>query len=164
MTRTSLALISLIVLAVSCAAPVPRGRAAGVRAAASAASGDAAAVAPAPSRRLKQRPSSVVMRVPQRGITTPMRGEPASAVLASETRLESSTCENVTTEHVEARLKEMRAAVKASFQTWHDGQPACWEEMRREHAWRKEMERLQRSGGSGGRFSRCSPPSGTIGS
>jgi uncharacterized secreted protein with C-terminal beta-propeller domain len=79
-------------------------------------------------------------RAPPPAITTAMQGDPSGAALAAA-RLVTTTCEKATTEQVEARLKEMRAAVDASFQDWHDGQPQCWAQDREEYQWRRQMER-----------------------
>jgi hypothetical protein len=79
-------------------------------------------------------------RRPELGITTPMRGEPSDAALTTESRLAAATCETVTNDTLEPRLKAMRAAVDQSFKDWHDGQPECWRGMREEYMERKRLE------------------------
>jgi len=69
-----------------------------------------------------------------------MAGEPTGAALA-QARLVPTSCEKITAEEVEGRLKTMRAAVDASFKDWHDAQPECWRQDREEYEARKEMER-----------------------
>ncbi|MDB4937762.1 MAG: hypothetical protein JWP87_4734 [Labilithrix sp.] len=71
-------------------------------------------------------------------ITTPMKGEPTGAAL-TEARLVATTCDKASTEQIDLRLKEMRAAVDASFKEWHDGQPDCWAQDRQEAQMRREM-------------------------
>jgi hypothetical protein len=61
-----------------------------------------------------------------------MPGEP-TAKQAGEARLVASSCEAVQAEAASEAVKAMRAAVDASFQSWHDGQPECWAEMREQH-------------------------------
>lgn len=70
-------------------------------------------------------------------ITTPMPGEPRPAALA-EARLVKTTCEDVDKLEIEARVKAMREAMKASFRTWHESQPDCWEQYREEERARRE--------------------------
>ncbi|MBX3187842.1 MAG: beta-propeller domain-containing protein [Labilithrix sp.] len=65
-----------------------------------------------------------------------MKGEPPAAALA-EARLVATTCEAVKTEEIDARLREMRAAVDASFKEWHASQPDCWAADRAEHVARR---------------------------
>lgn len=58
-----------------------------------------------------------------------MAGEPEATALG-EARLVTSSCDDVqkvARRQVEARIKRMRAEVDESFQSWHDGQPGCWE-------------------------------------
>jgi hypothetical protein len=76
-----------------------------------------------------------------------MKGEPSGKALA-ETRLVPTTCESISSEQIELRVKEMRAAVDAAFKTWHDGQPDCWQQDREDFEFQRE---LQRGGGYGGR-------------
>jgi hypothetical protein len=79
-----------------------------------------------------------------------MSGEPTASAL-SEAQLVATTCEKVSTEEVDATLKEMRAAVDRSFDTWVKGQPACWEQMREEWRERQEQQRqLQQQWSQGG--------------
>jgi uncharacterized secreted protein with C-terminal beta-propeller domain len=68
-----------------------------------------------------------------------MKGEPTGAALA-EARLVATTCEKASAEQIDARLKEMRAAVDASFKEWHDGQPECWAQDREEAEWRRQEQ------------------------
>src|SRR6185503_7032762 len=106
-------------------------RAAAPSAIASAPPPDSAPPAPAP-------------RPPPPAITAPMPGEPA-AVALGEARLITSSCDTfqeVARQQAEARLKQMRAEVDASFRSWHDAQPGCWEEFR----WKLEEERAPSMG------------------
>ena len=96
-------------------------------------------------RARKARPSFPERR-PELGITTPLPGEPVGSA-ANESRLIASSCEKADAEDIEARLKEMRAAVDASFKDWHDYQPTCWAEMREEYRMRKEAEEAAKNGG-----------------
>jgi hypothetical protein len=80
---------------------------------------------------------AVAQRPPPPRTTTPMKGEPAG-VAASQARLVATSCEKASTDQIEARLKEMRAAVDQSFKEWHDGQPECWEQSRQEARMMKE--------------------------
>jgi hypothetical protein len=143
-TRT-VTLASSVVLGValvsSCAAPspaTPPPRAA--QSPRGAATGAAERAARKPRPVIAQRP-------PPPSITTPMKGEPTGAA-ASEARLVATSCEKASGEELEGRLKEMRAAVDASFKQWHAGQPDCWQQDREEYEWRKQEERDQ--AGSGG--------------
>jgi hypothetical protein len=81
-------------------------------------------------------------RPPPATISTPRAGDPSGRALA-EARLEPTTCEAATSAEIEQRVREMRAAVDASFQEWHDAQPGCWEEDRERYRMRKEMEAEQ---------------------
>lgn len=65
--------------------------------------------AAATSGRPRRTPRAYAERRPQLGITTPMKGEPSSAAL-SEARLVATTCEQTSSDEIEAHLKEMRAA------------------------------------------------------
>lgn len=85
-------------------------------------------------------------RRPELGLTTPMKGEPSSAVLATEARLVSTTCDKATNEEIDARVRQMRAAVDVSFKEWHDQQPSCWAQMREEYILRREAEKRNASG------------------
>lgn len=80
-----------------------------------------------------------------------MTGEPTARELG-EARLVSSSCEKLEADEIDAELKAMRAAVDASFKEWHDGQPACWEQMREEALQRMLMQRQAPSAafGAGG--------------
>ncbi len=73
--------------------------------------------------------------------TTPLAGEAASG----QARLVTTSCEKITSEEVEGRIKAMRADVDASFKDWHDAQPECWRQDREDYLERKAME-----SGSGG--------------
>ena len=124
------------VLAASCTAPRPL-RAS--RAPSPSGTGAAVAAAVTPKRPQHKPAPAYPERHPQPGITTPMQGEPNDAAL-SQARLVTSTCENASNEEIEARVKEMRAAVDRSFKQWHDDQPACWEAMRQEYLWQKSKD------------------------
>ena len=91
--------------------------------------------------------AAFVLPAPTPGITSPMSGEPALSSL-DEARLVATTCEKVSTEEVDATLKEMRAAVDASFSEWVKEQPACWAAMREE--WREQQQAQQQVQGGGG--------------
>ena len=78
-------------------------------------------------------------RSPPAAVTTPRQGDPSPDALKAA-RLQQSSCEQATAEDVETRIKEMRAAVDASFKEWHDEQPACWEADRERYRLRKEAE------------------------
>lgn len=99
-----------------------------------------------PSRHARPFPE----RTPELGITSPMKGEPPPALVSRQARLTASSCQKATRDDVERRLEEMRAAVAQSFQEWHDGQPLCWEEMRQEYLWRKEVEKAAAQAGTWG--------------
>ena len=75
-----------------------------------------------------------------------MTGEPTGAALR-EARLVATSCEKVSGEQIEARIKEMRAAVDAYFKGWHDAQPDCWQRDREDYEARKQAERELSSGG-----------------
>src|SRR3954462_5300266 len=108
----SVALVSSLVAGValvsSCAAPAtvtpPPHRPEAPKAASPELSERAARKARAP---IPQRPAPPV-------VTTAMKGEPTGAAM-SEARLVATSCEQASNEDLEARLKEMRAAVDASF-------------------------------------------------
>ncbi len=142
-SRFALAAAALALLA-SCGSPAfrpPATSSAGPPVAPEAlAAGPGSPATTAAARRVRAPRPAYPERPPALGITTPMKGDPSGAVLA-EARLVATTCESATTEEFEARVKEMRARVDASFKDWHDAQPDCWEEMREEHRARKERER-----------------------
>lgn len=102
----------------------------------------------------KARGASPSRAAPPR-VTTPMAGEPTPKALA-EARLVPTTCEAIDSAEVEAKLKAMRAAVDASYRTWHDEQPACWEADREQAEWQKQgggrrhRYRAAQDGGGGG--------------
>jgi uncharacterized secreted protein with C-terminal beta-propeller domain len=77
--------------------------------------------------------------VPELGLKTPMKGEPLPAALA-EARLQTATCDQATADDVEPLVRRMRSEVNESFKEWVKEQPACWEQMRQEYRWRKQME------------------------
>src|SRR5262249_31336090 len=77
-------------------------------------------------------------RAPPPIVTTPLAGEPSGRAV-QESRLVASSCEQASASEIEGRLKAMRAAVDASFKTWHDSQPACWEEMREEFRLQRQL-------------------------
>lgn len=97
-----------------------------------------------------QRPAHKAKSFPEHkpavGIVATMKGDPDPKAMLKEAHLVASTCEKAKSEDIDARLKEMRADVTASFKTWHDGQPQCWEEMRQEYLWRKQMEKAASGG------------------
>ncbi len=132
---------------VSCASPgmAPRSAA---KPSPSAAPTSNAAPAPqtAPSVRAAHHVVSYPERRPELGLTTPMKGEPSSAVLATEARLVSTTCDKATNEEIDERVRQMRAAVDVSFKEWHDAQPSCWAQMREEYVIRREAEKRNASG------------------
>jgi len=68
-----------------------------------------------------------------------MPGDPPETGLG-EARLIASSCENfqeTARKMADARIKQMRAEVDASFQSWREAQPDCWAESR----YRAEEER-----------------------
>jgi hypothetical protein len=133
------------VLVASCASPSP---APAPKAPSAANTPTAANIAEGSPKRPAHKPRPAYPeRRPEMGITTPMKGEPTAASLA-EARLVATTCEKVSTDETETRLKEMRRAVDASFKDWHDAQPGCWEEMREEWRWRQQ-ELKDSAGGIG---------------
>ncbi len=78
-------------------------------------------------------------RPPPPVISAPMPGEPAETNLG-EARLIASSCANyqqTAQKLADARIKQMRAEVDASFQSWRESQPDCWRESR----YRAEEER-----------------------
>ena len=77
-----------------------------------------------------------------------MKGEPSDAALVADARLLPTTCDVATTEKVAAHVAEMREAVDEQCKAWHDGQPACWRQMREEYL---EQKRLEGSFARGGR-------------
>ena len=89
--------------------------------------------------------AAFALPAPPQGITTPMPGEPPIAA-QGEAALVPTTCDKLSNEAIDATLKEMRAAVDASFADWVAAQPDCWAQMREEWRWRQEM---MRSAGSG---------------
>jgi uncharacterized secreted protein with C-terminal beta-propeller domain len=91
-------------------------------------------------------------------VATPMKGEPAPSTLG-ETRLVATTCEKASNEQIEATLKQMRAAVDASFDEWRKAQPDCWEQAREEYRWRHELEMQQRQTRPSGGVPRPMPSS-----
>jgi uncharacterized secreted protein with C-terminal beta-propeller domain len=72
-------------------------------------------------------------------ITAAMPGDPSGKALA-DARLVSASCEKVSTEQIEAKVREMRAAVDAMYREWHATQPQCWEDDREQYRMRKEIE------------------------
>lgn len=149
MKRRTVAISSLVVgfaAVVSCAAP-------SAPPPASPSAPAAITEAPPPAAEAAWRPTKKTRKyatrpVPPR-ITTPMKGEPAPAVTAKETRLQATTCDEIGKEEIEARIKAMRATVDRSFKDWHDGQPECWRQDREEYFARKEAARLMEAGGLG---------------
>ncbi len=88
------------------------------------------AIAPSSQAEAARPPSTP--RPPPPVITTPMQGEPAGAALG-EARLVASSCDNYQVEarkQAEARIKQMHEELKASYQSWHEAQPGCWQEDR----------------------------------
>ena len=144
-TLASTVLLGVATVA-SCAAP-----SAGTSAARSpGAPGNGAASVPATQAERVARHSrpAVAQRPPPPRTTTPMKGEPAGAA-ANDARLVATSCEKASTEQIETRVKEMRAAVDQSFKDWHDGQPDCWEQSRQEAQMLKEMDPSESYGGGG---------------
>ena len=87
-------------------------------------------------------------RPPPPAISAPMTGEPEAATL-SEARLVPSSCNDFQGRRkavVDARVKAMRARMAESYKTWHDAQPSCWEENRREA---EVLKMLQKGEGYG---------------
>lgn len=82
-------------------------------------------------------------RPPPADVTAPMVGEPAPAVLR-EARLVPSSCEKAAGVQVDARVKEMRAALARAYKEWHDEQPECWRQDREEYMLRKQEEQAAR--------------------
>jgi hypothetical protein len=94
---------------------------------------------PTAARPARKTPATFAQRPPPPAATMAMKGEPSGKAL-SETRLVPTTCEAVSAEQIELRVKEMRAAVDASFKTWHDAQPGCWEQDREDFEFQREMQ------------------------
>jgi hypothetical protein len=94
-----------------------------------------------PPQRSAHKPKTFPEHKPALGIATTMKGDPDPKAMLKESHLIASTCEKAKTEDIDARLKEMREAVAASYKTWHDGQPQCWEDMRQNYLWQKQMEK-----------------------
>jgi len=118
---------------------------------------------PTAGRPAARRPATFAQRPPPPGTTTAMKGEPTGRALA-ETRLVATTCEATSAEQIDLRVKEMRAAVDASFKSWHDGQPDCWQQDREEFEFQREMQKSGSIGlrgygsGGGGGFGSASAP------
>ena len=100
---------------------------------------------PTAARPARKTPATFAQRPPPPATTTAMKGEPSGAALA-ETRLVATTCESVSAEQIELRVKEMRAAVDASFKNWHDGQAECWQQDRETFEWQRELEKSGSTG------------------
>ena len=97
-------------------------------------------VAPTSAERVARHARPAVAQRPAPSqITTAMTGEPTGAAV-NDARLVATTCEKASTEQIETRIKEMRAAVDQSFKDWHDGQPDCWAQSRQEAEYRKELQ------------------------
>jgi hypothetical protein len=141
-----LAAVAAVVLAASCA-PSPRAPAASP--ASPRASASAGAVDPAAATAPRARKAPPPERPPPPRVTTALAGEPSSSALA-EARLVTVTCEKASTAQIDARLREMRAAVAASFDEWHKEQPECWRQDREEYLERKREEASQGAIGYGG--------------
>ena len=103
------------------------------------------------ARPARKAPATFAQRPPPPTATAAMKGEPSGKSLA-ETRLVATTCEATSAEQIELTVKAMRAAVDASFKTWHDGQPDCWQQDREEFEFQKELQRSGSIGGHGRGF------------
>jgi hypothetical protein len=162
-----------IVLVASCASPGAPGATAPRRGAASSgqrqgaasdangAAGGAVAAGQAGAGR-HARPA-VPERPPPPRVTSAMAGEPSAAALA-EARLVATSCQEVSHQQIEARVKEMRATVDRSFKDWHDAQPDCWRQSREEYRWRQTLRARPRYAPSAPRtLEAASPWGGGIG-
>jgi len=89
-------------------------------------------VAKKPTAKPEPKKKTIAARPPPPRITVAMAGEPVAATLA-EARLKTSSCQDleaVEKKRIAARIKKMRADVKASLKEWAEEQPGCWEEYR----------------------------------
>jgi hypothetical protein len=132
-TSLALALLATVVVASSCAtAPLPSPQAA-----------EPAPAPPAEPAPAVPEPAPPPPRPPPPATRAPMAGEPAAAALG-EARLVTASCDDfqeAARSLAGARVKEMRARVDQSFQTWRAAQPGCWqtylEQAREEEAMRR---------------------------
>ena len=138
---SALAVVATVALAASCA-PSPRAPATSPAARPASSTSPALATPPGtPAARRAPPPE----RPPPPRVTAAMQGDPSSAALA-EARLVTVSCEKATAAQIDARVREMRAAVDASFADWHREQPECWRQDREDYLERKREEAAARQG------------------